>query len=96
MYEGLYLIYRASDKNDHQPTPGSIAELFWDPGWKSPIENLGTYTSIEGGWRFLRLRTDKLTPNDIRVVTSINDSVANGCTEEEVSLVVLANNDIAC
>ena len=64
------------------PVPNSIAELFWDPEWKTPLERPGmiegvdgstTYaTSHGGGWRFLRLRRDKLTPNDVRVISNIN------------------------
>ena len=45
-----------------------------EPTWNFP-------RSKPGGWKILRIRTDKKLPNDIKVVHSIEKSVADGITQ---------------
>ena len=69
-----------------------IIECVYDPSWQTIEydpddirEKTWDYPRVRlGGWKFERVREDKLLPNDIRTVKSILGSVQDGVTQPEL------------
>jgi hypothetical protein len=67
----------------------TIIECRFDPDWDTLVlkdENISrdNVTKRKGGWRFVRVRTDKNTPNDLGVVNKIIDSIKDDVKQEEL------------
>jgi hypothetical protein len=66
---------------------GRILECRYDPCLEMTIHYPGSSPEKkQGGWRFMRFRNDKITPNDKSVVSKILKSIADNVTKEEVFL----------
>jgi hypothetical protein len=72
---------------------GKVVECRWDP--EAPTfepATASTFTSEgrwgQGGWVLLRVRDDRLTPNDVSVVEKVKASIKDGVSVEELGEVV--------
>lgn len=69
-----------------------ILECVYDPNWQTIEYNPDDMRErtwdnprvAQGGWRFERIRDDKKTANDKRVVSSVEQSVRDGVTAPEL------------
>ena len=67
-----------------------IGECFWDSNWydldpPQPNRPWSEKSLINGGgWRFMRLRSDKSVPNNFRTVQSVMESIRNPLEAEDL------------
>ncbi|KAF4656592.1 hypothetical protein FOL47_008841 [Perkinsus chesapeaki] len=69
---------------------GAIIECNWDPKTYTfvPSDSMAyveTGDWVPGGWQFQRIRTDRTSPNDERVVDRVKKSIADSVTFDELS-----------
>ncbi|EER05930.1 mRNA capping enzyme alpha subunit, putative [Perkinsus marinus ATCC 50983] len=69
---------------------GAIIECNWDPNTYTFVPSdamhyVETGDWVPGGWQFQRIRTDRTSPNDERVVGRVKKSIADSVTFEELS-----------
>ena len=75
-------------QNDTQ-ADNRIVECVYDPNWTTRVYNpndptWGDYRDRRGGWRFLRVREDKKSPNEWSVVESVLKSIQDAVTKEQL------------
>ncbi|RUS31381.1 hypothetical protein BC938DRAFT_477938 [Jimgerdemannia flammicorona] len=67
------------------PPDNKIAEFRYDPEWMVTIAEPGyALETRKGGWRFVRFRDDKDTPNDEAVVKKIMKSIEDAVSKEQL------------
>lgn len=76
---------------------GRILECRYDPHLEVKMDHsvdAPSHITTQGGWRFLRFRNDKITPNEKSVVSKILKSIQDNVTREEVRNVLCSLEDV--
>mgnify|MGYP000054597067 CR=1 FL=1 len=81
----------AADGSTVQDLNGKIVECAWDKNADSSDGSNAASSHFQGAWRYMRVRSDKDTPNYVTVYKHTLQSILDNITSEEIALFV---NDV--
>lgn len=67
---------------DQTEVDGKVGEFRYNS--EKEVVNMDDYSASRGGWELYKIRTDKNTPNNIKVILDVMDSIKNNISEDQL------------